>query len=234
MTLGEQIIQLRKQKKMSQEDLADAMQISRQAVSKWENDQSNPDTENLIRLAAILEVDVNDLIGNQLPQKNEESCQAVKKAHPHVIWLLIGLLVLSVCVNILLAVLWGTARSTQSDVETIITQPVATTRWDAVTLFKSESQGLVEIELSEEDKQSISDHIWSGKYSTIGLDVLLNDLPNGGPYIRVTFVRNNIEYRWIYYGGRYIRYSVITDDGKIEDFYTLDDAEWNWIQIFVQ
>ena len=81
MTLGEQITQLRKQKKMSQEDLAEAMQISRQAISKWENDQTKPDTENLIRLAAILEVDVNDLIGNQLLEKDSEP--QLLRENPH-------------------------------------------------------------------------------------------------------------------------------------------------------
>ena len=51
VTLAEQITHLRKECKMSQEELAEALQVSRQSVSKWENGQSNPDTENLIRLA---------------------------------------------------------------------------------------------------------------------------------------------------------------------------------------
>ena len=63
MTLGQQISLLRKQKNFSQEDLAAAMDVSRQSVSKWETGLSRPDTENLIRLAKILEVDVNVLIG---------------------------------------------------------------------------------------------------------------------------------------------------------------------------
>ena len=43
MLLNEQITQLRKQKKMSQEELAAALQVSRQAVSKWENGSTAPD-----------------------------------------------------------------------------------------------------------------------------------------------------------------------------------------------
>ena len=46
---------------MSQGQLADAMGVSRQAVSKWENDQSSPDTLNLIRLADVLDSDVEYL-----------------------------------------------------------------------------------------------------------------------------------------------------------------------------
>ena len=51
MSVGERISLLRKEQKISQGQLADTLGISRQAVSKWENGQSSPDTLNLIRLA---------------------------------------------------------------------------------------------------------------------------------------------------------------------------------------
>ena len=54
MSLGERIIELRKTAGLSQYALAKAMDISRQAVSKWETDQGAPDVMNLIRLADIL------------------------------------------------------------------------------------------------------------------------------------------------------------------------------------
>ncbi len=57
MTVGERITSLRKQKSISQLQLAKALGVTRQAVSKWENDQSAPDTLNLIRLADLLETD---------------------------------------------------------------------------------------------------------------------------------------------------------------------------------
>ena len=57
MTVGERITNLRKQKSISQLQLAKALGVTRQAVSKWENDQSAPDTLNLIRLADLLETD---------------------------------------------------------------------------------------------------------------------------------------------------------------------------------
>ena len=63
MRLGTKITQLRKEKHISQEELANILQISRQAVSKWENGQANPDTEKLIHLAEIFQVDVNVLVG---------------------------------------------------------------------------------------------------------------------------------------------------------------------------
>lgn len=61
MSVGERISTLRKEKGISQYQLAKLMEVSRQAVSKWENDQSSPDTINLIRLADILNVQVEYL-----------------------------------------------------------------------------------------------------------------------------------------------------------------------------
>ena len=61
MSVGERISQLRKQLGMSQLQLAEALEVSRQAVSKWESDQSSPDTLHLIKLADVLESDVEYL-----------------------------------------------------------------------------------------------------------------------------------------------------------------------------
>ena len=61
MSVGQRITELRKEQNISQLQLAKALGISRQAVSKWENDQSLPDTENMIRLADILDSDIEYL-----------------------------------------------------------------------------------------------------------------------------------------------------------------------------
>lgn len=61
MSIGERISDLRKELNMSQGQLASAMDVSRQAVSKWENDLSVPDALNLIRLADILDTDIEYL-----------------------------------------------------------------------------------------------------------------------------------------------------------------------------
>ena len=57
MSIGERISELRKKQNISQVQLAKVMNVSRQAVSKWENDQTAPDTVNLIRLADLLGTD---------------------------------------------------------------------------------------------------------------------------------------------------------------------------------
>lgn len=61
MSIGERITELRNQNHLSQYQLAQVMEVSRQAVSKWENDQSFPDAQNLIRLAEILDTDIEYL-----------------------------------------------------------------------------------------------------------------------------------------------------------------------------
>ena len=61
MSIGERIAELRKAEKLSQGQLASLLDVSRQAVSKWENDQSAPDTLKLIQLADVLKTDVEYL-----------------------------------------------------------------------------------------------------------------------------------------------------------------------------
>lgn len=58
MSIGERITELRTAKNISQGQLASALSVSRQAISKWENDQSSPDTIHLIQLADILDAEV--------------------------------------------------------------------------------------------------------------------------------------------------------------------------------
>lgn len=67
MSIGERITQLRKERNMSQGDLAKAMDVSRQAVSKWENDLTSPDTIKLIQLADVLDTQVEYLATGRIP-----------------------------------------------------------------------------------------------------------------------------------------------------------------------
>ena len=58
MSVGERITTLRKGRDLSQGQLAALMGVSRQAISKWENDQTTPDTLNLIRLSEVFDSDI--------------------------------------------------------------------------------------------------------------------------------------------------------------------------------
>ena len=61
MSIGERITELRKEQNISQLQLAKALEVSRQAVSKWENDQASPDSLKMIRLAEVLDTDIEYL-----------------------------------------------------------------------------------------------------------------------------------------------------------------------------
>ena len=67
MSIGERISSLRKEQKISQGQLAKALDVSRQAVSKWENDLSSPDTIKLIQLAEVLNTEVEYLASGRKP-----------------------------------------------------------------------------------------------------------------------------------------------------------------------
>lgn len=64
-TLGERIAALRHEKKLKQDELAEKLGVSPQAVSKWENDQSCPDISLLPLLAEILGVSVDELLSGK-------------------------------------------------------------------------------------------------------------------------------------------------------------------------
>ena len=68
MNIGERIMALRKEKNISQTELAKRLNVSRQAVSKWEQGVSSPDTERLIQLAEILGTEVEYLATGTHPE----------------------------------------------------------------------------------------------------------------------------------------------------------------------
>ena len=80
MTIGERITTLRKERNLSQIQLAKMLDVTRQAVSKWENDQTAPDTIKLIQLADVLDTDVEYLAtGNHSTIKAQPEYITVEK-----------------------------------------------------------------------------------------------------------------------------------------------------------
>ena len=71
MLLGEKLRKLRIARQLSQEQLADKLQVSRQAISKWELGESIPDTENLILLSKFYGVSIDYLLLNELNISSE-------------------------------------------------------------------------------------------------------------------------------------------------------------------
>ena len=68
----------RNERGLSQEELASRLHVVRQTISKWEKGMSVPDSEQLIKIAVILETTVSELLGTQV-ENEEESNQLAKE-----------------------------------------------------------------------------------------------------------------------------------------------------------
>ena len=71
MTFGEKIQKLRKEAGMSQEELSYQLEVSRQAISKWERDNGYPETEKIVRMSKLFNVSLDYLLNEEDTQKPE-------------------------------------------------------------------------------------------------------------------------------------------------------------------
>lgn len=229
MTPGKKIAYMRKQKNMSQEDLASYMQISRQAVSKWENGISNPDTENLIRLAELFEVDVNTLIGCPV---SETTPGQAKKNTISSIHLLSILLAFSLSLTALFAVLWIVERHNHRNVETKPVESQTVSHWESVRLYSYTGPQKKEISLTDEEKSELSHRIWNYDFTEktdvdAGKQVLY-----GKQQIYLEFIRNRVRYVW-YFTSTEITCTVIMDNGNtLCRQYEADHNLFLWLQTY--
>lgn len=73
MNLGEKLFELRKSKNLSQEEVAEKLNVTRQTVSKWETNQSTPDFDKIIPLCDLFEISTDELLrGKKSEEVNEE------------------------------------------------------------------------------------------------------------------------------------------------------------------
>lgn len=124
MEIGNKINQLRKLSGMTQEQLAEKINVSRQTISKWESDNTSPDLESIVKISKIFHVSLDDLLKEaktSMTNRNNEqiTLEDLMKINLHnrkMMLLLIGGL-LSVMVSILnfayVMALQSTTLSTQ-------------------------------------------------------------------------------------------------------------------------
>lgn len=62
MNIGEKLFELRKAKNLSQEEVADKLNVTRQTVSKWETNQSTPDFDKIIPICELFEISTDELL----------------------------------------------------------------------------------------------------------------------------------------------------------------------------
>lgn len=95
MKLSDKIIKLRKESGWSQEDLAEKMNVSRQAISRWENGTALPDANNILQLSKLFNITADYLLNDDYESDNDipavktatEETEALflKKKHLHLV-----------------------------------------------------------------------------------------------------------------------------------------------------
>ena len=127
---------LRKDRGLSQEELAVRLNVVRQTISKWEKGLSVPDAAMLIRLAEVLDTTVSRLLGADVPEDEADRDRlaeqlarineqlAVRRGR-FILRLVLGILAAFVVVNLLLLILfsYGAFRAFQEPVQTITSAP---------------------------------------------------------------------------------------------------------------
>ena len=137
MNLGETIYRLRTERGMSQGTLADALDVSRQSVSKWENNSAVPELDKLLKMSELFGVTLDQLVGRESPTPPITSAPPVivQTTPPHrtlgIIFLCFGLLV-----TLLLSILGGFVVGVMAGLPFVIIGSIQIASTEG-TLFKS-------------------------------------------------------------------------------------------------
>lgn len=111
MLLYEKLARLREQNNMSQFEVAEALDVSRQAISRWETGRAKPSTEKLIALSRLYGVPLDELVGGEPARaENVEAPAPPRRASPRR-WIAAGALALAVLAAIIGAYLLGRGES---------------------------------------------------------------------------------------------------------------------------
>lgn len=79
MNLADRILAYRKAKGLSQEELAEVLNVSRQTISKWETGQSQPDLDKLLPLCELFEISSDELLGKEIVKNTTQKKSLTKK-----------------------------------------------------------------------------------------------------------------------------------------------------------
>jgi len=90
MRFGEKLSFLRKQQGMTQMELAEKLDISRQAVSRWEQGISNPSTENMVRIGELLDVSIDTLVNENAQLQTETAVLVVEAEEKKAVYYVIN------------------------------------------------------------------------------------------------------------------------------------------------
>jgi len=107
MQLGENIFRCRTARNWSQSELADALDVSRQSISKWENSMAVPDLDKLIKMGVLFEITLDELVFGTPTAKASATDGQTVWVIPSARVIAGGLLLIFGMIFFLLSVFWG-------------------------------------------------------------------------------------------------------------------------------
>lgn len=107
MKLGENILELRKKKGLSQEQLGEKVNVTRQTISNWELNETSPNPEQLKLLSSVLEVSIDDLLDNDIKSIMESKISNTEKLAGLILKILkvMGVLILAFLIFIIFSLI---------------------------------------------------------------------------------------------------------------------------------
>ena len=105
-TMGQIIRRLRKERNLTQEELAERLGVTYQAISKWENNMAVPDLDKLIKLSDIFEVSLDELVGREEFERNTNvliSQSPTVAPHKISAYVLLGVTILGAIITLVIA-----------------------------------------------------------------------------------------------------------------------------------
>lgn len=113
MDLGKKLIELRKNKKLSQEQLAEEINVTRQTISNWENGKFYPDIDALVRISKYFNISLDDLLNyDDKVLKYLKDSTDVVKSNKHLLY--------AILLNIVIIILFIIIGLTLNESTTII------------------------------------------------------------------------------------------------------------------
>lgn len=104
--IGEKLYELRKKRGLSQEQLGYEVGVSRQTISKWEQNAMQPNLENIQLLSSVLEVDVNHFLSSTFESTNTEKeiafAEQGVKSNKKISSLIFGIILAALCLGTLI------------------------------------------------------------------------------------------------------------------------------------
>lgn len=180
MTLGEQIKKAREEKNLSQEALAEQIGVTRQALSKWENNLSVPHGINRELLGEVLELEL---------EKEEAGQHTDSPVNRSMMWS--GWIVAAILLIIVIAIIFGTQRNgdrEKKNMESDQSESVPVTNTAVMPDEKSEEDNtqqntsepeIKSIRFYDENLEQVFDEaLW---YNTAGIDLIVIDWDKGSP-----------------------------------------------------